>query len=128
MSDLNRPFWGTILFEQIGDGCYNGIWQNNDLTKPGRIHNEIIRKIDGDRNEIVGNYVSSWIEGTNDQINTRLEVRSINNIELAFYWHNAETNTQFRGIGMQIGLNKLIAIFWFGDNNLINLSLQQNIT
>lgn len=121
MSNVNRPFWGTILFEQIGDGCYNGVWQNNDLTKPGRIHNEIIRKIDGDRNTIDGNYTSSWIEGTNEPIITILEIRRINNtgnnIELSFTWnaYNNPGNILFSGVGMEIGLNKVIAFYWHGN-------------
>jgi hypothetical protein len=120
----NKKFWGMIIYEKVGDGCFIGLWNNNDKSKHGRIFNEITRKVDDLADKIVGNYVCSWIDSINEPISALLKISRINNIEYSFHWFDSNHNVLFRGIGMEIGLHNIAVTYWYGDEHSLTLALQ----
>jgi len=123
MALARRQFWGQIIYEKVGDGCFNGLWNNNDRTNHGRILNEITRKSDGQRKTIEGTYISSWIETTNDPVNAKLIITRINRTEYSFIWNDFDSNVPlFQGVGMEIGLNNIAVTFWYADTPTLRLT------
>jgi len=123
MANSRRQFWGQIVYERVGDGCFNGLWNNNDRNNEGRILNEIARKRDGKPDIIEGTYVSSWIERNNEPVNALLVISRINRIEYSFQWNEFESGVSlFQGVGMEIGLNYVVVSYWFSNADSLILS------
>ena len=119
---VNTPqFWGMVIYQKVGDGCLNGLWNNNDVNNQGRIHNEIARKTSGIPNDTNGDYAVSWIEANNDIISGTLQVRPINNnTAFSFHWIN-EGVIAFRGVGMDIGSNQIAVTYWDSETIAFNV-------
>lgn len=64
----NPQFWGMVIYEKMGDGCLNGLWNNNDVNNTRRIHNEIARKKGNKKKDVAGDYTVSWIERNGEAI------------------------------------------------------------
>lgn len=110
LQQTTNKFWGIVNYEVKGDGCFNGIWTNNDANKGGVIMNEIARKNDNNPNEIIGDYYVSWIEPNQPATFGFLKI-SPNGIAYDFEWL-VDNTSMFKGIGMQVGLHQVIAFYW----------------
>lgn len=108
---MTTNFWGIVKYEIIGDGCLNGIWNNNDTSKNGVIMNEIARKKDKDKNNIEGEYSLSWIEPDQDPIVGTLSIK-LNGIAYEFEWNIDKRGPVYKGIGLMVGEVNLIAFYW----------------
>lgn len=114
-----KQFWGIVNYEIIGDGSLNGIWTNNFEQRGGLIMNEIARKIDNSQNDIFeGEYYVSWIEPNQEPINGRLKIASIHSGELRFEWTINDNSGGFKGVGLRVGLNNIIAFYWKTDEKI----------
>ena len=108
-----KQFWGMVLYDKVGDGCLNGLWNNNDRTNRNGIFNEIARKRSGPTDQIIGEYTCSWIERNHEIIvGTLIISRTRNNVELNFEWRDENDDIIFHGAGMEIGLRNIVATYW----------------
>lgn len=115
----NNPFWGMVIYEITGDGTLHGTWKNNGLSNDS-ILNEIARKNDNNP-AIEGTYTIAWIEENNQPHTGILTVAQIQrNTALSFIWTEGGVEV-FRGMGMQIGLNRIAITYWDRTGSL-NLS------
>lgn len=114
-----EKLWGMIIYEITGDGCLNGLWNNNHNPKT-RVMNEIARKTQDQpagvySDDITGRYTVSWIEETGIKPDCdELRVSSTqNSSDYRFEWNNGG-NRIFTGRGFRIGLNKMAVTYWDG--------------
>jgi hypothetical protein len=104
---LNKRFWGLVTYEKVNK-CLMGLWSNSDQANSGIIMNEIARKSNNDEC-LDGEYVVSWIESDMVILNGTLSIVNESNIYL-FEWR--VNNLLFRGRGLRLGDNKLVALYW----------------
>jgi hypothetical protein len=111
--------WGIIIYDIAGDGCLNGLWNNNNNSKM-RVMNEIARNMQDEPNaiysdDITGLYTVSGIDERGNKPNCdELRVSSTPNSSIyRFEWNNLG-NRVFTGSGFRIGLNKIAITYWDG--------------
>ena len=108
------PFWGTMLYDIIEDGCLSGVWTNTH-TEPKRVMNEIARKKKSEEKDpIAGEYYVSWMEEKGGPVSGTLKVES-KITHYAFEWI-VSGKTSFRGVGLLIGDKRLAVTYWEGES------------